>query len=384
MANLLWSIQFMRVCIANLLLFVSLYMLFPVSALEMSEKLGISMAETGKMFLVFTAGMLLVGPFHAYMVDAFNRKYVCIFSFLGMIAVTGAYYFVSTYPQLLILSAFQGALVGLGTMAGITLAIDITNTTLRSYGNVTFSWMVRFGMLIGAALGVWLYQWYSFKLLLLVSVSIGLVGLFFISRVYVPFRAPIMTCLCSTDRFVLLRGWVPAINLMLIAFIPGLLLPIFHHSSCQVDVLGYGLPFFAFVVLGFPFALVLYRLFFKNDKFLIAVISGLILMLLSILLIKVAPSYISPFLLGVGLGLVAPEFLMVFVKLSEHCQRATANMTHFFSWQIGITCGIVVACQLQATHEVAHLCGWARAITIASLFFFLAVTYPYFKKKRVR
>ena len=30
-------------------------------------------------------------------------------------------------------------------------------------------------------------------------------------------------------------------------------------------------------------------------------------------------------LMGLGLGLVTPEFLMMFVKLSQHCQRGTAN-----------------------------------------------------------
>ena len=33
---------------------------------------------------------------------------------------------------------------------------------------------------------------------------------------YIPFRAPIVTKLYSFDRFLLLRGWVPAINLILI------------------------------------------------------------------------------------------------------------------------------------------------------------------------
>ena len=116
MANRLCTIQFMRVCFANLLLFISLYMLLPISPLEMSDRLGLSIGDTGKMFLMLTAGMVLVGPFHAYMVDAFKRKRVCILSFLGMVAATVAYNFVDTFPQLLVLCAIQGVLVGLGTI----------------------------------------------------------------------------------------------------------------------------------------------------------------------------------------------------------------------------------------------------------------------------
>ena len=96
---------------------------------------------------------------------------------------------------------YRGLAFGIATTAGITLAIDITNATLRSAGNVSFSWMARLGMIIGIVLGVWLYQSYSFKNLLSVSVITGAAGVLMVSGVYVPFRAPIVTRLYSFDRF---------------------------------------------------------------------------------------------------------------------------------------------------------------------------------------
>ena len=384
MANRLCTAQFMRVCIANLLLFISLYMLFPVIPLEMSQRLGLSIADTGKLFLVLTAGMLVVGPFSAYLVDAYKRKRVCILSSLGMIGATICYYFVESYSMLLALCAVQGVFVGMTTMAGVTLAIDITHTNKRSYGNLTFSWMVRLGMLAGVALGVWLYQWYSFEIFLIVSVATGILGNMFLFRVYVPFRAPIVTSLCSTDRFLLLRGWIPAINLMIIAFVPGLFVPIFHHYTCGVVLFGYELPFFAFVVLGFPLALLLYRLFFTNDKSFLAISVGLIFILLATLFNEISLSIFPPLLFGLGLGLVAPEFLLIFVKLSHHCQRGTANTTHFLAWSIGISSGIALACHLQANNQINSLPLYATIASLSALVFFLLITYPYFKSKRVR
>ena len=41
MAVKLWTVHFMRICVANLLLFISLYVLFPVLPIEMSERLGL-------------------------------------------------------------------------------------------------------------------------------------------------------------------------------------------------------------------------------------------------------------------------------------------------------------------------------------------------------
>ena len=96
--------------------------------------------------------MFLIGPFHAYLVDAYKRKYVCMFSFATMVAATAGYAFVTNITELILLSTVQGLAFGIATTAGITLAIDITNATLRSAGNVSFSWMARLGMIIGIVL----------------------------------------------------------------------------------------------------------------------------------------------------------------------------------------------------------------------------------------
>ncbi len=384
MPNKSSCIHFMRVCIANFLFFTSLYMLFPVSPLEMANRLHLPVSQTGLMFLMSTLGMFLIGPFHAYLVDAFKRTRVCIFAFLGMTLTIFGYYFVDSYPQLLALCTLQGAFVGMGTVASITLAIDTIPSEMRSNGNVYFSWALRIAMYLGAALGVWLYQWYSFDKLLLISIIVGSLGLFFAARLYVPFRAPLVTCLCSTDRFLLLRGWLPAINLIAIAFVPGLLMPVFHHHSCNIELFGIDFPFYTFVTLGFALALFLYRLCFNRDKSYMSVTAGLILMLMSLLLFDMVPDYIAPFLLGVGLGLVSPEFLMIFIKLSQHCQRGTVLTTHFLAWQVGITGGIATTCYLFDYGTLSMALTWGRIAIIASLLFYLLVTYQYFKRMRLR
>lgn len=384
MANRLWTIHFMRICIANLLLFISLYMLFPVVPVEMADRLGVPISQTGAMFLLLTLGMFAIGPFHAYLVDAYKRKYVCAFSFATMMAATAGYAFVNDITQLLLLCFVQGVAFGMATTAGITLAIDITGSTLRSSGNVAFSWMARMGMLAGISLGVGLYQWYDFRTLLYISVAIGLAGIFFVSRVYVPFRAPIVTKLCSSDRFLLPRGWLPALNLMLIAFIPGLLLPVFPHSLSDVVIGGLYIPFFAIVGIGFLFSILLARVVHREEETWRMVLLGISLMMVSLFLLGELPTAIVAVLLGLGLGLVAPEFLLIFVKLSKHCQRGTANTTCLLAWEAGMSMGLATACYLSVEYSVDTIYHLGRMLSPVMLVFFTLVTYPYFKKKRVR
>lgn len=382
----LWTADYVRICIANLLLFVSLYILLPVLSLEMSTRLGVPVAHTGVIFLFFALGMFLIGPFHAYLVDAYKRKFVCIFSFATMIAVTVGYAFVTNMTELILLSTVQGVAFGMVTTAGITVAIDITNTALRSLGNLNFAWMARLGMIAGIALGTWLYQVYGFKDVLYVSVVSGAAGILMLLGIYVPFRAPIVTRLYSFDRFLLLRGWVPAINLIMITFIPGLLISMVHPSAND-SMLG-EIPLFVGVGVGFVFSLVLSRLLqllfqylsFKESALRIVII-GLGLETISMTLLNIDSSiFVSSIILGLGLGLVMPEFLLMFVKLSQHCQRGTANTTHLLASEIGIVLGIVAACHI----DTENLLYTGRIVASLAFLFFVLITYPYYRKMKVR
>ena len=91
---------------------------------------------------------------------------------------------------------------------------------------------------------------------------------------------------------------------------------------------------------------------------------------------------LSSVLLGLGLGLTMPEFLMIFVKLSHHCQRGTANTTHLLASEVGISLGIATACYMELdTDKMLHT---GQMVASIALLFFVLVTYPYYIKKKVR
>jgi len=311
----LWSLGFMRICFANFLLFASIYMLFPVLPSVMMSRLGISTGQAGSMFLVFAAAMFLVGPFHAYLGDEYKRMLVAV----------------------------QGGAFGLAATAGITVAIDITTASRRSAGNLGFALAARLGMLVGVVAGIWMFQLKGFSMTAYFSILCSIFSILFALRVYVAFRAPIGVGYCNLDRFLLLRGWLPALNLVLIAFIPGI----------------------------------------------------------ALLLIKQG-DYAALFFLVVLVVLTIP-FTKIFVKLSQHCQRGTANTTCHLAMETGILIGLAVCCFLsnhgEMYSEFADGTGIADiylytdfqliykvigiGILVALAFFFL-LTYPYYKRKKVR
>lgn len=315
------TLNFWRMCAANLLLFASVYMLLPVLAFVMTERLEIPVPQIGWMFLLFAAAMFAVGPFHAYLCDEYKRKNVLFYSTLIMLAAMSGYAFADSYMKLLLLALVQGTCFGLATTAGITVAIDITASSRRSAGNMIYAWSARLGMLIGAGAGILLYDLYGFRMVVYLSVAAGIISVLFASRVYVAFRAPIGVKLCSLDRFLLPRAWVLALNMLLIAFVPGILLPLLYVGD-----------YIAFSVL-------------------------------------------------VALMLLTVPFIRMFVKLSHHCQRGTANTTCYLAMDTGLLIGLATACRLADAFLLYHA---ACVAAILAIFFFVLLTYPYYKRKRVR
>lgn len=110
---------------------------------------------------------------------------------------------------------------------------------------------------------------------------------------------------------------------------------------------------------------------------------GIILEIVAITLLASGfPVGVPSVLLGLGLGLVMPEFLVMFVKLSHHCQRGTANTTHLLASEVGFASGIAVACYFDL--EADKMLYTGQVVAVIALILFILVTYPYYKRKKVR
>lgn len=339
--NGLMTLNFWRSCIAAFLLFVIVYMTLPFLPFYMVPQLHLPVSRLASLYLAFVVAMYAVGPFHAYLGDTYKRKGILVNATLLMVLSTVGYAFAKNYFHVLLLAIGQGAGFGLAVTAGITVAIDITTSVRRSAGNMVYAWMARMGMLVGAGLGALLFRLYDAQTLLYATGAIGVLCLYFSSRIYVAFRAPIgMKCL-NIDRFLLPRGWLPALNLMLVAWSAGVLLPLLLIGSYSY------LPIVALAVLTL---------------------------------------------------LVIP-FTGIFVKLSHHCQRGTANTTCHLAIDSGLLLGLAAVCHfmdlqisLAGTTDAAQspqeqvmampLISSGEAVIIALLLFVL--TFSYYKRYKVR
>lgn len=326
--NKLLTWDFGRMCAANLLLFASVYLLLPLLPVAMAERLGTSGSEAGRLYLLFAAGMLAVGPFHAWLGDTYKRKGVLLLSTLGMLLAALGYAFATNLLHWMLLALVQGACFGLAVTAGITVAIDITTSARRTAGNRAYAWAARMGVLAGVGGVAVCCAWMDFRSMVYASVACGLLSLLLASRVYVAFRAPIGMPLLNIDRFLLPLGWMPFLNLALVAFVPGLLLPLLPAGSCG------------------------------------ALIGVAVLLFLTV------------------------PFTKMFVRLSHHCQRGTANTTCHLAMEAGLLLGMATTCLLCGTESSLAaswetIRPWVCGIGLLA-FLLLTPTYLYYKRKRVR
>ena len=301
--------NYVLTCAAGFLLYVLVYAVIVSVTVHHS-------GWAGDICFPFAMGMLIVGPFHAWLADKFRRKHILTYPFLGLLVVAWGYAHVLTSQQFSLLALLQGMCFGLASSAGITLSIDVVHSGHRTKANMVYSLVCGLGMATGIMGGLWMpgadsYNW-------MWPVIAGIVGLASASFIYVPFRAPIGLPVCSTDRYLLGRALLPAVNVGVVSFACG------------------------WLAVSVPWG-----------------IAGLLL-----------------------LAVLSPLLVRMFVKLSHHCQRGTANTTCHLAVETGLWTGIAVAAYMSL--DATAISEFAGGMALFSLAFYLLFTRPYYRKMRVR
>ena len=220
------------------------------------------------------------------------------------------------HAKLLMLLA--GASFGIATTAGITIGIDITQSHRRGMGNRIYAFSGALGMLLGICCLSPLFLTIEFSTLIIISLILFFLCLIVEAGVYVAFRAPVGVGVFNLDRFFLPLAWVPAVNICILSFGIGML-----HNL---------LPPYAWI--------------------------GVFMM--------------------VGLTIITAPLTRLFVKLSHHCQRGTANTTMQLATQAGLILGLVEG------ERIANNLLFGSITILLSVLMFGTVTWSYFKQKRVR
>lgn len=315
----LMTLDFWRTCISNYFLYLAVYLLLPLLPwLAVVYVEGDFIAAWA--YLLMATGMIAVGPFHAWLGDAYARKNVLMLSSLGVGLCIGILMLANTAMQYYLISLVMGALFGIATTAGITVSIDITESHSRSQGNRMYALSGMLGMLAGCLGGMWMVALLGVQTLFYVSMICVIISLIADAGIYVAFRAPVGVGKMNLDRFFLPLAWVPAVNVVVGAFAVGTMA---HHLL----------------------------------------------------------SHIGGWVLTPLLTIAIVPLTKLFVKLSHHQQRGTANTTLQLAVQSGWLLGMAFSVW---SFELPYAL-WACCIALSvAVFAYISITLPYFRRNKVR
>ncbi|TCJ01847.1 MFS transporter [Cytobacillus praedii] len=167
--------SFLFIFISNFLIFIGFEMLLPILPAYMIS-LNASSIQIGLVTTLFTIGAILIRPFVGYFLIDNKRKALAIGASALLMLITFVYPFLNIIWMLLLLRFFHGAAWGVSTTANSTIAVDSIPKARLGEGLGYFSISTTGGAIIAQSLGIFIYGFYSFNMVIWSSVILSLLA----------------------------------------------------------------------------------------------------------------------------------------------------------------------------------------------------------------
>lgn len=344
----LWNSNYNKVMVTNFCLYFAFYITMPLLPIYLSEHFGATKDTIGVVLAGYTLAALLVRPFSGYIVDSFNRRKVLLLCLAANCLFMGSYLVAGSLFLFTLFRTLHGGPFGACTVANSTVAIDVLPPNRRNEGIGFYGLSNNIATAIAPSIGIFIYQQTgSFEWLFWIAFAVSIVGLVCDSMVDVPLKEIVKNkSKISLDRFLLTRGWMIGINVVLVGFCYGVLsnyLAIYGKERLGITN-GTG-TYFLILSSGLIASRLLGNRTLK--KGLITRNCGLGLMLSSfgyglfVFCQNPVGYYISALLIGLGNGHLWPAFQNMMIGVAHHNERGTANSTLLTSWDLGIGFGVL-------------------------------------------
>jgi predicted MFS family arabinose efflux permease len=387
----LWNSNYIKVSIANFMLFFAFYLLTPLLPLYMSEQFHATKDVIGIVLSGYTVLALLFRPFSGYVVDSFPRKQVLMVCFFLFFIFFAGYIAAGSLLLFAVIRTLHGGPFGAVTVANSTVAIDVLPSSRRTEGIGYYGLSNNVAMAIGPTIAIYIYNFvHSFEVLFWMAFIVAGLGLLIDATVKLKSREFVKPkSKLSLDRFLLVKGTLLGINLILFGFCFGVLsnyLAIYGKEVLGITS-GTG-TYFMLLAVG----LILSRLegasSLRKGKITYNASVGVGFSLLGYILFVTCNNYFgyygSAILIGLGNGHMFPAFQNMFINLAEHNQRGTANSTLLISWDIGMGIGILVG-GVVAEYFGYTVAFWTTVVSnAAGVAMYFIATRGYYLRNKLR
>lgn len=197
--------KFINLCLANWSLHLYVYSMIPLLSVLLTES-GYLSSTIALAVGAFALGMILPGPFGAYLMERRKRKEVYLKALLlASLPSTAGFLLFRDATTVILLHGLQGVAFGIAqTALGTTLVNDLLLSKYRNRGDLTYAWAGRIGVPLGLLLGSLLVRYLPLPRAIGWSLVPCLLSFLLVAQTFVPIKAPVHVPVVSFDRFFFL------------------------------------------------------------------------------------------------------------------------------------------------------------------------------------
>jgi predicted MFS family arabinose efflux permease len=345
----LWNSNYIKVWLANFMIFFSFMLVTPLLPIYLSETFAADKHVIGVVLSGYTLTALLVRPFSGFIVDSYPRKQVLLICFFLMFIFFAGYLVAGSLLLFAIVRTLHGAPFGATTVANSTVAIDVLHPSRRAEGIGYYGLSNNIATAISPSVAIYIYQLtHNFDLIFAISMAVAGIGLIINSTVKLEKRELIKDKkVISLDRFFLLKSWSQSLTMVCFAFSYGILstyIAIYGKEQLGITS-GTGL-FFLLMSLGLICSRLIGNRTLSKGKIVENASIGILISLVGYFIFAAVNNsfgyYSAAIIIGLGNGHMFPAFQTMFINLAPHTQRGTANSSLLISWDVGVGLGILI------------------------------------------
>lgn len=331
--------SFLFLFISNFLVFIGFEMLLPILPAYLLS-INASTIQVGLVTTLFTIGAVLIRPFVGYYLIDNQRKSLAVGASIALMIITLIYPFLNIVWLFLLLRLFHGAAWGVSTTANSTIAVDFIPKTRLGEGMGYFSISTTVGAIIAPSIGIFIYNSFSFDILIWSSVILSLLAVIALQFMHSP--APVKGEKQPFRFFNMIfekDAWFPALLAVITTFGYGAIitfLVLFGKQKGLEHIFLFFLINATVSTLLRPFTGKWYD---KRGPWSIIIVSALLGFLSLIILSYTTNDFhliIAAILFGAGYGTVMPSLQTWAVQEVSKEKIGSANATFFSSFDIGV------------------------------------------------
>ena len=308
---ILWNRNFVQCCISYFLMNFSFYMLMPTMPVYLVEVLGIDTASVGIALSSYTIGLLCVRPFSGFLVDCFSRKPLYLFAFFVFAFMFGGYLIATTMLTIMAVRFIQGGFMGLTSVAGNTIAIDVIPSSRRGEGMGFYGLTINLAMSLAPLVAVAIYGKGGFHPVVSIGWAAAFIGVGSVCLIRYPKREKVPRPHFSLDRFILVKALPAALAYILVAIPYGMITSFVVLYGKEIEVADPGY-FFIYMAIGVGTSrLISGRLVDHGKIHWVSVCSSVCLLVTFTVFATVHQSWVffaCALMIGIGYGVGVPAF----------------------------------------------------------------------------